>query len=176
VICLRSRSSEDTYDIAGALAPLVEAGDVILLSGDLGAGKTIFVKGLAHGLGVEEPVTSPTFTLVHTYNGRLPVLHADLYRLPTVQEVIDLSLPELMDDDGSIAVVEWGEAALGVFGGGHLAVRIDHDLDHPDLDHPDDDDCARRLGVQTVGSKWAKRAAGLTAALAPWSDPAPGGT
>ena len=79
---LLARSLVDTHAVAGALAALVRPGDVVVLAGEMGAGKTAFAQAFAAALGVTEPVTSPTYTLVHTYDtGRVPVHHADLYRL-----------------------------------------------------------------------------------------------
>jgi tRNA threonylcarbamoyladenosine biosynthesis protein TsaE len=104
-----SRSSEETRILGASLAPLLLPGDVLSLNGDLGAGKTCFVQGLASALGVAQRVTSPTFTLVHEYSGRFPVVHLDVYRLNYFQEVLDLGFEELLDP-GAILVVEWGEA------------------------------------------------------------------
>ena len=102
-----SRSAEQTVAIASDLARTLRPGDVVLLSGDLGAGKTAFVRGLALGLGASpDEVTSPTFTLLHEYRGgRLPLHHADLYRLETA-EVEDLGLDELASGGGVLAI-EW---------------------------------------------------------------------
>ena len=104
-----SRSSEETRILGASLAPLLLPGDVLSLNGDLGAGKTCFVQGMASALGVAQRVTSPTFTLVHEYAGRFPVVHLDVYRLNYFQEVLDLGFEELLDP-GAILVVEWGEA------------------------------------------------------------------
>jgi tRNA threonylcarbamoyladenosine biosynthesis protein TsaE len=104
-----SRSSEETRILGASLAPLLLPGDVLSLNGDLGAGKTCFVQGMASALGVAQRVTSPTFTLVHEYSGRFPVVHLDVYRLNYFQEVLDLGFEELLDP-GAILVVEWGEA------------------------------------------------------------------
>lgn len=102
-----SRSEEDTEAIARELAASLHAGDVVLLSGSLGAGKTAFVRGLAAGLGIDpHDVFSPTFTLVHEYRGgRLTLYHADLYRLETTAAG-DLGLEEMGVDDGVLAI-EW---------------------------------------------------------------------
>ena len=104
-----SRSPEETRILGAALAPVLLPGDVLSLTGDLGAGKTTFVQGMASALGVTERVTSPTFTILHEYHGRFPVSHLDVYRLDSYQEVIDLGFEELLDPS-SILVIEWGEA------------------------------------------------------------------
>src|SRR4051794_34854228 len=95
---LRVSSVDGTQDVAAALAGLSREGDVILLAGDLGSGKTSFAQGFGRGLGVTEPVTSPTFTLVHSYDtGGTTLHHADLYRLDQLSEVADLALGELAE-------------------------------------------------------------------------------
>jgi tRNA threonylcarbamoyladenosine biosynthesis protein TsaE len=101
-------SEDQTSAVGERLAALVRAGDVVLLYGDLGAGKTAFVRGLAHGLGATaDDVSSPTFTLVQEYRGRLTLHHVDLYRLEP-REVGDLGLDELTSGDGVVAI-EWAE-------------------------------------------------------------------
>ncbi|MGH9216286.1 MAG: tRNA (adenosine(37)-N6)-threonylcarbamoyltransferase complex ATPase subunit type 1 TsaE, partial [Acidimicrobiales bacterium] len=107
----RTSSVEATQGLAAALASLAQPGDLVVLAGDLGAGKTAFVQGFGRGLGVGEPITSPTFTLVQEYMGRLPVHHVDVYRLGHLSEVVDLGLSELLDDEG-IVLIEWGDAIL----------------------------------------------------------------
>ncbi|MGH2736669.1 MAG: tRNA (adenosine(37)-N6)-threonylcarbamoyltransferase complex ATPase subunit type 1 TsaE [Actinomycetota bacterium] len=102
-------SPEETRILGASLAPLLLPGDVLSLNGDLGAGKTVFVQGLASAMGVETRVTSPTFTLIHEYDGRYPIRHLDVYRLDHFQEVLDLGFEELLDP-AAILVVEWGEA------------------------------------------------------------------
>lgn len=104
-----SSSERQTREIAAALASTLQPGAVLLLSGDLGAGKTAFVKGLAEGLGISsDEVTSPTFTLVHEYRGgRLPLIHVDLYRLDRV-DLDEIGLDQDLADRGVIAV-EWAE-------------------------------------------------------------------
>ena len=104
-ILARSRAESETVAAGLAFAERLSAGDVVLVSGPLGAGKTAFVRGLAAGLGAEEDdVSSPTFTLVQTYNGRMRIVHADLYRLKA-DDVPDLALDELAE--GAVLVVEW---------------------------------------------------------------------
>lgn len=104
---IHTTSEADTSEVGEAFAARVAAGDVILLFGDLGAGKTAFVRGLARGLGAADvEVTSPTFTLVQEYRGRLTLYHADLYRLAP-PEVVDLGLDELAAQ--GLLAVEWAE-------------------------------------------------------------------
>jgi tRNA threonylcarbamoyladenosine biosynthesis protein TsaE len=156
MIEVRSTSAEATRAMAAALAALARPGDLILLSGDLGAGKTTFAQGFAHALGVTDPVTSPTFTLVHTYSGgRWRVHHADLYRLDRTDEVLDLALTELVDDRQSVLLVEWGDVVAGLFGPDFLLVRLDLD------DEPD----ARRITWKPSGAGWMGRADALRSAI-----------
>ena len=116
-------SPDETKALAQALAPLLQAGDVLLLSGDLGAGKTQFTQGLAAGLGAGEPVISPTFNIVLTYgSGRLPLHHFDLYRLESDSELEDIGLREYLEGDGA-CVVEWAEKFPRAFDE-YLAIEI----------------------------------------------------
>ncbi len=98
----------DTYAFAKRVADRLKGGEVILLSGDLGAGKTTFTKGLALALGVKETVTSPTFTYVKEYEGRLPLFHFDMYRVADADEVYELGLEEYFYR-GGVVVVEWNK-------------------------------------------------------------------
>lgn len=118
-------SAEGTREVAGRLAGAARPGDVVLLVGGLGAGKTTFAQGFARALGVAGPVTSPTFTLVRQYPCSLgQLLHADVYRLDQLAEVEDLGLGELVEDSG-VALVEWGDAAAPVLGPVACTVRIE---------------------------------------------------
>ena len=133
----RTTSAEGTRAVAATLAPLLQPGDVLLLSGDLGAGKTVFTQGLAAALGVTEPVTSPTFTLAQSYQGRMRLHHLDVYRLENLGEVLDLDLPELLDDD-AVVCVEWGRgghrrAATRFSASAHQARRPRRVARHPHL-------------------------------------------
>ncbi|MEY2609848.1 MAG: hypothetical protein RLZZ128_497 [Actinomycetota bacterium] len=158
MISLHVRSVADTHAVASALAQLARTGDVIILAGEMGSGKTAFAQGFADALGVDEPVTSPTFTLVHTYDsGRVNLHHADLYRLDRMSEVADLALAELVEGDG-ILLVEWGDVAASMLGD-HLELRLQHD---------DDDENSRRIVVRGVGRGWAARWERVEAAVAPW--------
>ncbi|HXW82616.1 MAG TPA: tRNA (adenosine(37)-N6)-threonylcarbamoyltransferase complex ATPase subunit type 1 TsaE [Acidimicrobiales bacterium] len=115
----------DTQHLGAALARLLRPGDTVLLGGELGAGKTTFTQGLAGALGVTGPVTSPTFVLLHSYRtgAGWDLLHADVWRLKQLQEVIDLAIPELLEE-GAAAVVEWGELAAPVLPPDCLYVTI----------------------------------------------------
>lgn len=97
-----------TGELGAVLAPLLRPGDVLLLSGDLGAGKTRLTKGLAEGLGVVEPVTSPTFNILLVHDGRIPLYHFDVYRLDEAAQLEDLDYFAILEADG-VSVVEWGD-------------------------------------------------------------------
>jgi tRNA threonylcarbamoyladenosine biosynthesis protein TsaE len=107
---LQTRSSEETKELGRKLGELAKPGDWIGLTGELGAGKTCLVQGLALGAGVDPcvPVTSPTFVILQTYPGRLPVHHLDLYRVGSLEELFEIGYTDLIHGDG-IAVVEWYE-------------------------------------------------------------------
>src|SRR5438093_13641660 len=101
-ILVATASPKETRALGEAVADLLRPGDVVSLTGDLGAGKTTFVQGAAGKLGVDEPVLSPTFTLIREYRGSLPIYHLDVYRLDRVQEVLALGCEELMDRQGVV--------------------------------------------------------------------------
>ncbi len=121
---IHTTGPDDTRSVGEALGRLLEAGDVVLLQGDLGAGKTTMTQGLARGAGADDLVNSPTFVLVNEYQGRIKVYHADLYRLEQPDEVLALDLPGATLD-GAL-VVEWPERGDGLLPAEHLLVRIDH--------------------------------------------------
>jgi tRNA threonylcarbamoyladenosine biosynthesis protein TsaE len=156
-------SADATRALAAGLAPLCRAGDVVLLVGDLGAGKTVFAQGFAAALGVAGPVTSPTFALVRHYHcgPDSPVstlIHADVYRTGSVAEVVDLALAELVEED-AVAVIEWGELAAPALGDSALEVT----LVAPDAVAAPD---ARNVSVVGRGS-WSGRADEVAAVLEP---------
>lgn len=117
-----TNSEQETYALAERLAPTVAAGSFVLLQGDLGAGKTAFVRGLAAGLGADpQEVSSPTFVLIQHYKGRMPLTHVDLYRLDTGAAVDDLGLEEMAE--GGVVAIEWSERLPRALGDS-LAVQI----------------------------------------------------
>jgi tRNA threonylcarbamoyladenosine biosynthesis protein TsaE len=120
---LVSLTAEETLEIGRRLAEDLRPGDVVALSGELGAGKTTLVKGIALGLGVREPVTSPTFTLIQEYEGRLPVYHVDLYRIREAESLEDLGLEEYFYGTG-VTLVEWPEKAASFLPPSALTVNI----------------------------------------------------
>jgi tRNA threonylcarbamoyladenosine biosynthesis protein TsaE len=159
VIALTTKSADDTRELAAAVAPLVRSGDILLLAGELGAGKTCFTQGFGRGLGVTEQITSPTFTLLHPYEGSsLRLLHADVYRLDHLQEIVDLGITELVDEN-AVAVIEWGDMAEPVLPKDFLEVRLAYG----------DEDDVRTLELRTVGPSWANRSVALQRALERWA-------
>lgn len=114
---------EDTESLGGRLASSLRPGDVVVLAGGLGAGKTLFTKGLATGLGVEETVVSPSFVLVREYrSGFMPVVHVDVYRLGSFNEFDDLDVLEMSKD--GVLVIEWGEAVESALPADHLRIEF----------------------------------------------------
>ncbi|MEE9297495.1 MAG: tRNA (adenosine(37)-N6)-threonylcarbamoyltransferase complex ATPase subunit type 1 TsaE [Acidimicrobiia bacterium] len=114
---------DSTRSLGRRLASLLHPGDIVLLKGRLGTGKTVFAGGVAEGLGVQEHVTSPTFVLARWYDGLMPFVHADVYRLGSSAEIEDLDLPD--EAAGGVLVVEWGDVAEKQFGEDHLLVEIE---------------------------------------------------
>lgn len=158
-LVVRTVSVDETKALAAAIADLVAPGDLLLLGGDLGAGKTAFVQGFGAGLGVTEPITSPTFTLAQHYRGRLRVHHLDVFRLDHLVEVEDLGLAELLDD-GGVVVIEWGEAILPALPTDYLEIRLSFGAG-------DDERC---ITLRQVGPSWSARHDTLAKVLAPWAD------
>lgn len=157
-ILLSAPTAEDTRAIGGAVASLLRPGDAIALTGELGAGKTTLVHGLARALGYEGSVASPTFTLVREYRTpRLTVLHADVYRLDRMQEVVDLELEDLVEGAG-VLLVEWGDAVETLLPEDHLVVE---------LTVPGEGE-ERAVSIRPVGSAWAARWGRLERAVDGW--------
>ncbi len=161
-ICVGSDSPEATRRVGARMASVCRSGDVVLLIGELGAGKTAFAQGFAAGLGVEGPVTSPTFALVRQYRCTAPgsietLIHADVYRTGSLDEVADLALAELVEER-AVALVEWGDMAAPVLG---------HDVLEVTLTVPDDVSASTEQRVITLVGKgtWAQRGRELAGAL-----------
>ena len=152
-------SVDETRAFAAAVAEVIEPGDVIVLGGDLGAGKTAFVQGLGRALGITDQIVSPTFTIERLYRGRVQLHHLDVYRLDHVHEALDLGLSEALDD-GDVAVVEWGDAITAVLGLDYLHITLE-------LGDSDDD---RTITVLPCGPAWTDREATLRRAVATWRD------
>jgi tRNA threonylcarbamoyladenosine biosynthesis protein TsaE len=150
---LRTESPDQTRAVAAALGELLAAGDLVLLVGDLGAGKTVFVQGLGRGLGAKEPVTSPTFTIVQEYAARLPLVHVDVYRLDRVQDLYDLGLEEA--GDRGVTAVEWGDLVEQAVPAEHVVVRIE----------PGAADTERVLEITFHGPHWCSRRDAVERAL-----------
>ncbi|HIT69422.1 MAG TPA: tRNA (adenosine(37)-N6)-threonylcarbamoyltransferase complex ATPase subunit type 1 TsaE [Candidatus Aphodomonas merdavium] len=122
---LLTHDALQTQELGRKLGGLLRAGDVVLLRGDLGAGKTVFARGVAQGLGVSSPVSSPTFTLMHCHDGAVRLNHLDLYRLADENEFYDAGLDEAMDE-GAVCLVEWPEKCEGAMPPRRLEVTIEY--------------------------------------------------
>lgn len=149
----------ETRQIAGAVADLVRPGDLIVLAGEMGSGKTLFAQALGRVLGISEPITSPTFNLLHSYSGgRLRLHHADLYRLDRTGELADLGLNDLQEL-GGVVIVEWGDVA-GEMLGDALVVCFNNSV----LASSEE----RTIEIKCRGGQWITRWAKLNAALDHW--------
>ena len=157
MLTAHTKSADDTRALAAELAAVARRGDLFLLAGDLGAGKTTFVQGFGRALSVSEPITSPTFVIVHTYDGAFPVVHVDAYRLERLQELLDLGLGELLDHEG-VTLIEWGDVVIPALPPEFLEVRLELG----------DDDDERVLRLRSAGASWAARDDALRGALDRW--------
>jgi tRNA threonylcarbamoyladenosine biosynthesis protein TsaE len=159
VIRLRTKSVDDTRALAFELAALSRPRDLLLLAGDLGAGKTAFAQGFGRALGIVEPITSPTFTLVRTYDeGRFPMTHVDVYRLDHLQELLDLGIMELLDA-GAVTLIEWGDAVAAALPPDFLELRFELGAD----------DDERLVAIRAVGAGWSHRMGAIAAACERWA-------
>ena len=146
-LIFESDSVEATHDFGARLAERVRPGDVIALVGELGAGKTQLVKGIARGLGVADDrrVTSPTFVLIHEYAARIPIFHADAYRLHSARELADVGIEEDYTA-GGLTVIEWADRVAGILPESHLRIEIEIT-----------GESARRFTLTAVGEAWTDR-------------------
>ena len=159
---LRTEAADETRAVGEALADLLHARDAVALTGELGAGKTTLVQGVARGLGVTDQVVSPTFTLVREYRGTdLEIAHVDVYRLDRVQDVVDLGLDELGDGE-ALLLVEWGDAVEALLPPDHLVIELTTAAAETE---------ERVIVLTGVGPSWNARWERLEAALDPWRRP-----
>ncbi|MBI3647367.1 MAG: tRNA (adenosine(37)-N6)-threonylcarbamoyltransferase complex ATPase subunit type 1 TsaE [Actinobacteria bacterium] len=157
---LLTRTAAETRAVGEAIAGLLEPGDVVALTGELGAGKTTFVQGVARGLEVKEQVVSPTFTLVREYRGRVHVAHVDVYRLDRLQDVVDLGLEEIGDGQ-AVLLVEWGDAIDVLLPAGRLEVELT-------TTDPTGASEERRIVVTGAGPAWQARWPRLVESVEAW--------
>src|SRR3954453_8164309 len=141
-----TRPADETHALGRRIGALLRAGDVVVLEGELGTGKTVFAKGIAVGLGVREPVVSPTFTVVREYDAPVPLVHVDVYRLDHLQELHDLGFDDLV---GGVAgpSVEWGGRVSPALPADRLRVLLE-------LGAGDDD---REISLDAAGLSWSER-------------------
>ena len=126
---IETRSPEETFRLGRKLGEAAVPGQVFTLTGDLGTGKTVFTQGFAKGLGIEEPVNSPTFTIVQVYDeGRLPLYHFDVYRIGDIEEMEEVGFEDYIMGDG-VSVSEWAELIREILPEKRTAVRIEKDLE-----------------------------------------------
>jgi len=122
---LTSHNPEQTQKLGVSIGELALPGDIFLLSGELGAGKTCLTQGIAWGLGIKEYAVSPSFVLVRELRGRLPLYHIDLYRLDHIEEIMELGLDDYLYGNG-VCVVEWAEKGLAALPAEHMLIQISY--------------------------------------------------
>ena len=160
----RTHSAAETTGLGEHVGGLLRPGEVVLLTGELGTGKTTFVRGLAAGLGVDERVRSPSFQIVRTHEGgRFPFVHVDLYRLGSASEVLDLGLEELMAPP-AVSAIEWGEKASPIAGPDYLELE---------LSWSGDEDDTRTIRFLPSG-RWRDRMGELGESVRAWAAAVPG--
>jgi tRNA threonylcarbamoyladenosine biosynthesis protein TsaE len=118
-----SKSADQTYKLGESLGKVLTPGDIVCLTGDLGAGKTAFTKGIGIGLDIKEFITSPTYTIINEYNGRIPLFHFDVYRLEGVEEMYELGYEEYFFGDGAV-VIEWADIVKDIIPQERLWITI----------------------------------------------------
>ncbi|MEX1008921.1 MAG: tRNA (adenosine(37)-N6)-threonylcarbamoyltransferase complex ATPase subunit type 1 TsaE [Acidimicrobiia bacterium] len=151
-LAAQTHSSAETFSLAARVGTILRAGDVVALVGDLGVGKTVFAKGIARALGIDEEVVSPTFTLVREYEAPVPLVHVDVYRLDHLQELHDVGFDELVGGP-SVTVVEWGDRVGALLPAERLEVLLTQG----------DDDEDRVVVFEPSGRSWAVRSDALAA-------------
>lgn len=156
---LRTGDVEETRALGEALASVIVRGDVIVLAGNLGSGKTQLAQGIGRGLGVADRVVSPSFVIVREYEGRIPLVHVDIYRLDHVQELHDLGFEEVLDP-GRVTLIEWGDRVEGLLPDNRLEMRL----------RVGTSASTRTIECNIRGPRWAARTGALTRALEQWAD------
>jgi tRNA threonylcarbamoyladenosine biosynthesis protein TsaE len=149
-----THAATETHALGQRLGGLLRAGDVVVLDGDLGTGKTVVAKGIAVALGVTDPVLSPTFTVVREYDASPPLVHVDVYRLDHLQELHDLGFDDLVGGD-AVTVVEWGERVSAALPADRLRIHL----------APGDEDDDREVSVEASGTTWVARVESLASAV-----------
>jgi tRNA threonylcarbamoyladenosine biosynthesis protein TsaE len=149
-----THDAAETHALGQRLGALLHAGDVVVLDGDLGTGKTVVAKGIAIALGVTEPVVSPTFTVVREYDAATPLVHVDVYRLDHLQELHDLGFDDLVGGE-AVTVVEWGDRVSAVLPSDRLRVHL--------ASGERDDD--RVVSIDATGMSWSARGDALASAV-----------
>ena len=145
ILSVETNSPEETEKFANSLASILEPGDVICLDGDLGAGKTAFTRGVARSLGIREHITSPTFTIVNEYEGKMPLYHFDVYRIEDSSEMLEIGFDEYIDGNG-ICVIEWAKNIMDIIPPDHIDVTIKKDYSK--------DDSYRQIILEPKGEKY----------------------
>jgi len=149
-----TRDAAETHALGQRLGTVLRAGDVVVLDGELGTGKTVLAKGIAIALGITEPVVSPTFTVVREYDAPTPLVHVDVYRLDHLQELHDLGFDDLVAGE-AVTVVEWGDRVSAVLPSDRLRVYLE----------AGDGDDDRTVSVDAAGITWSERLDALAAAV-----------
>jgi tRNA threonylcarbamoyladenosine biosynthesis protein TsaE len=149
-----THDAAETHALGQRLGTILRAGDVVVLDGELGTGKTVLAKGIAVALGITEPVVSPTFTVVREYDAPTPLVHVDVYRLDHLQELHDLGFDDLVGEE-AVTLVEWGDRVSAVLPGDRLRVLLE----------AGDGDDDRVVSIDAAGITWAERLDALAAAV-----------
>jgi len=157
VIQLISHSPEQTQHLGDQLGKLAQVGDLFLLIGNLGSGKTCLTQGIGWGLGIKEYAFSPSFVIAREYHGRLPLYHIDLYRLDHIEEIVDLGLDEYLYGDG-VCAIEWAEKGIEVLPQENLLIRLSHVSD-----------TERSLSLEATGERYSQLLKSLKLDLETWN-------
>ncbi len=142
-----TQSAQETFQAGYRLGSILEKGDVVCLTGGLGTGKTAFTGGIAAALGIEGYITSPTFTILNEYEGKVPLYHFDVYRIADPSEMFEIGFEEYVEGNG-IVVIEWAELIKDILPGAYINVVIEKDFKAgPDV---------RKLSFQWIGDRYAQ--------------------